>query len=223
MTEKRKNFMTLPLVLLVLIIVVSRVISVFYSSTATNIAFAGWFPTLLSHVNEIISVFRIALVYSAIVYAVYKRIDYKKTLLCISVLTAVDFAARYLIDLSNGSITGSEVIALIWVMLQMFYELVFIVLSAGVGVMMFGRFEKSEERRQKAKYLPEKAVTYAILLYTISRIFSEIIYLVDFLRTYTNITPAEIASIIGSFISIILIYGALPLVFAQIIKPIFRR
>ncbi|MBQ4193369.1 MAG: hypothetical protein II650_03850, partial [Clostridia bacterium] len=48
----------------------------------------------------------------------------------------------------------------------------------------------------------------AVLPYAVSRILAEIWYLVDFLLTYSGVTSTEIASIVGSFLRITVIYGA---------------
>lgn len=215
-------------VLLLAIAVVGRVVSYFYSITATDIAYADWVPSLLSYAGGIITAARTALSYSAVIYSLWRfgKAGYGKVLGLVGLITFLDFAARYIIDLTNGSISGSETAALIWVLLQFLYEFIFIVLAYLLGRIMLPKFASASEsgnRRAASKYSPAKAVRYSVLLYTASRVFSEIIYLIDFLTIYSDITSAEIASIIGSFLNILIIYGAVAIVFAEVYRGMFVK
>ena len=87
---------------------------------------------------------------------------------------------------------------------------------------MHDKFSIHEEKRLRAKYSPAKAVRGATLLYLASQVFSEILYLIDFLTTYDDITNTEIASIIKSFLMIFIIYGAAAILFAELFGKIFK-
>ena len=228
-TECKNNqakYILKPALLLLAIAVVGRVVSYLYSITATDIAFEDWVPSTLSYAIEIITAARVSLSYSMVIYAVYRSEKNGKELALVGLITFLDFGARYVIDLSNNSISGSETAALIWVLLQLIYELIFIALAYLLGRIMLPKFTSALEsgnRRAASKFAPAKTVRSAILLYTASRVLSEIIYLIDFLTTYSDITSAEIASVIGSFMKIFIIYGAAAIIFAEIYRGMFVR
>jgi len=53
----------------------------------------------------------------------------------------------------------------------------------------------------------ERAVTQAVVYQLGARILLEIYYLVDFLTTYSDVTAAEVSSIVGQFLYTAVLYG----------------
>ena len=222
-TKTKKNSSLLfAAVVLFSIVVLSRIVGIFYSITATDIMYADWVPSILNYVTEFLGAFYVAAAYCLIVYSIYNG-RLKGAVITVLSVTLVDFSARFMIDLINGSIAGMERFAFIWLVLQLVYELVFMALSFIIGRMMYTKYLQTAGKVSSSRFSSDRAVMYSVLLYMASRLFSEILYLIDFLTTYTNITNTEIASIVGSFMTILVVYGAAALVFASVFGASLKK
>ena len=113
--------------------------------------------------------------------------------------------------------------ALIWLGANFLYELVFLILACIVSRIVKLKLNAEENERKKCRHTPEKALLYSVGLYCASRLVSEIFYLVDFLLSYVNITNTEIASIVGSFLEILVVYGGISYIVGYAVLPLFRK
>jgi len=216
--DKKNNSRLLLTVLLtsLALIAAGRVCTQFTSLAATDIAIPEWVSFVTGMIAELIVCARIVVGYSGLALCAYhpdvmpsgKRCSALPGMLTlVLVLSFTDYLARFVIDFASGSILGSEALAIIWLLLQFLYEGVFIVLSMLLILLQAGNYRTAETSRTRARHNPASAVRYSILLTLLSRIILEVISIVQFISTYTNITSAETASMIGSIIRIVVIYG----------------
>lgn len=220
-----RNFYLTASLLLMLTVVLGRLTSYFNTIFATDIAVADWVTTLLTYLSEIITSCRTVVSFSTVAVAFY--IFKRKTVVLSTILVfgaaILDYAGRFFIDLSTGAIVGVEVLALVWLLLQLAYEAIFITLAVLIIYLVRKQFETSDHPRSSVKYSCIRSVRYALLLVLLSNIASETVYLIDFLNSYTNITNTEIASIIGSFLKIIVIYGGFPYLLAEAMQLLYAK
>ncbi len=197
---------TASALMLLIFIILGRLTSYFYTVTSTDITYPDWTVVMSSYLSEALPVLRLSFSFTLIAYAVYNRKNAHSAFILSAAASFMDFAARFLIDYITMAIAGEELLAVIWLAMNLAYELLFIVLSLVAAKMMKLKLSSADDKRKKEKFTENKARFLAILIYALSRIVSEIIYLADFLLTYVNITNSEIASIVGSFLSIFVIY-----------------
>lgn len=221
----KKNFFLFTAVTLAALVVLGRLNSYFNTIAATDIAISDWVTTLLTYLGEILTSCRTVISFSAIAAAAY-LLDKKS--LVISCVIAVgfallDYAARFLIDCFSGAITGMETMAVIWLLLQLAYEAIFIALAILIVNMMKTKFDLAETPRRAAKFSCIRAVRWALFAVCLSHIALEVYYLIDFLLTYTNITNTEIASMIGQFLKIIVIYGGIAFILAEGMQSVYAK
>ncbi len=218
MQQEKKRLYTTTVVLSVMLIIVSRASAYLCSVSATDIAYPKLVYDILSYLTEITSCARVVLGYAAITYCVY-RFGKSETYASvgISVIAAlIDYLARFAIDAVNGALSGIAAFSLIWLFIQFLYESVFIALALLSAIFMKKKRDASSTSIQAAKYSETRALSFSALLVMLSKIALEVIYLYDFLTTYSNITNTEIASIVGQFLRIAVIYGAIALLFCEI-------
>ncbi|MBQ8187712.1 MAG: hypothetical protein IJ037_12710 [Clostridia bacterium] len=213
------------LVFSLIFIVLGRVSTQFTSVAATDVAFPDWVPFVFSLVSELIVCARIVIGYAGMAHGAYfTRHDdggrVKSALpgmtVLVLVLSFADYLARFVIDFASGSITGAEGVALIWLGLQFVYEGIFIVLSMLIITVQRSKHDLAETSRARARHTPHAAVRYCVILTLVSRVVLEIASIIEFVTTYTGITSAETASMIGSVIKIIVIYGGGALILGEV-------
>ena len=203
----------LPLAITLLLIVAgARASAYLYTLSSTDITYPDWVVVFSSYLTDALGAVRLAVSFSAVTFAYY----YKKKVFpaaCVTVLCSLaDFAARFIIDIVTDAIIGNEIIAVIWLLLSFLYEFVFIILACVIARIMILKLARCDTDRKLRKYTAERALIYSVILYMISRVISELFYMVDFLISYVNITNTEIASIVGSFLRIFVIYGGISLI-----------
>lgn len=223
--KQKSKFCLLTVLFLLGTIVLGRLSSYFQTISATDIAYADWVSDLMSYIGEIIVTLRTVISFSAVSYAAYylDKSSLRWSVAFSAGAAFLDYAARFLIDYLSGSLNGTEMLALIWLLLQYVYELIFIVLAVLIILMMKRKAQSAENRRTAEKFSCIHAIRYALLLVMLSHVALEAYYLVDFLLSYTNITNTEIASIIGQFLKIFVIYGSIALLFAEGMYTCFKK
>lgn len=213
----KSKFCLLTVILLIGTVILGRLASYFQSVSATDIAYADWVSTLTAYLGEVIVSARTAISFSAIAAAAYylDKSCVRLSIVFAAAAALMDYAARFLIDWFSGSLDGTQTLALVWLLLQYAYELIFIALAVLIVVMMKKKALAADSRRTAEKFSCIRAIRYALVLVLLSHVALEAYYLVDFLLSYTNITNTEIASMIGQFLKIFVIYGGLALLFAE--------
>jgi len=81
----------------------------------------------------------------------------------------------------------------------------------------------AETRHQAERYTVNRACTVSLLLVMISRLAMEVWYLIDFMIVYTDITAAETAAIVGSFLKVIVIYGGAAVLFGEWYTELLKK
>lgn len=221
----KQKFCRITVLLLISLVILGRLTSYFYSVSATDISYANWIPTLLSYIGEILASCRTVVSFSSIAVAAYifNRQSLNLSVIFAAAAAILDYAARFFIDLSTGALSGAEMLAVIWLLLQLAYEWIFLALGVLIIIMMKNRYASAETKRTAEKYSCIRSVRYALSLVLFSHIALEVYYLVDFMLTYTGITNTEIASMIGQFLKIIVIYGGIALILAEIMQSVFAK
>ncbi len=220
-----KGFLGISALLLFLTVILGRLTSFFYSVVATDIAYPDWLYVLLSYLNEIVPSLRTAVSYVAIGVAVYalSRKALIGTVLLTAGAAALDHVARFFLDYLSGAVTGLERTALQWLSLQFLYELIFMGIALLILLFMRAKYEKAKSTYKKSRFGTCTGVRIGLIVMLLSRIAMELAYLMDFLATYSDVTDSEIASIVGAFLKILLIYGVIPILTAEGLHRLFQK
>lgn len=213
--NKEKSLLPFFAVLIVTALL-GRTATYFYNLTYNDITFADWIPALLSYLSEILVCLRTAFVFGALTYAAYCGVPVRKVLIPSLVIAFADYAARFFIDWHSGALASSYLPALMWLGAEFVYEAVFILIAAYISVRRHEKMSIAETVIMRKKYSPSKTNYVTVAVFTLSRMLSEVIYLVDFLTTYSDVTNTEVASIIGSFLKIAVIYGGVGYIAAEL-------
>ncbi|MGN1346753.1 MAG: hypothetical protein ACI4V1_08200 [Eubacteriales bacterium] len=202
---------------MLLLVLLGRGVSYFNTAAATDIAYAAWVSPALSYLAELLVCARMSLAIAGITCAVYRpeKRGSGAFLAAAAVLSFADYAARFLIDLVTDAIVGAEVLAVTWLLLQFLYEMLFLLLSYVIAGVCKKKHGAAEGKRQAQKYSAGRSCAWSLLLVMLSHLVLELWYFIDFITTYTDITSTEIASIIGSFLKIIVIYGGAALLLGE--------
>ena len=221
-TKNKSRLYPTTFLLLLLTVVLGRLVSYFTSVTATDIAYSDWVSSLLGWIGEILSASRTVIGFSAVAAAVFYA-DRSAALTSAAIASAaafIDCLARFLLDLLSSSLTGMELLAVIWLLLQFVYEVIFIALAYFIAVIIKNRYSRAETAHTREKNSSSAALRLSLILVMLSKAVLEVCYLVDFLMSYTNITTTEKASIIGQFVRIAVIYGGLSIAVGELFHPL---
>lgn len=214
------------------LIVLGRVSTQFTSVAATDVAFPEWVSFVSSLLSQLIVCARIVVGYAGMTAAAYtssadetgkRRYALPGVLTLVLVLSFTDYLARFVIDYASGSIRGAEPLALIWLGLQFLYEGIFIVLSMLIILLQAGKFNASESSRGRERHSPPAAVRCSVLLTLLSRLVLEIVSIIEFVTTYSDITSAETAAMIGGVIQAVVIYGGGALILGEVFTDLMFK
>ncbi len=206
-TEKRPPaYLPLTAAALLTLTVLARGMGYIYSTMATDIAYSELTVSIMGILVELLTILRTVTGYAAILYAM-ARWDHDHfrsgppvlvTVLC---LDAADYLSRFLVDSATHSITNMETAAAIWLLIQFAYSTLLLLVSFLVG---------SRLLHPKPPRLPkglDTLLTASVACLLSSRLLLELYYLLDFVTTYSNITPGEVSSIIGQLLYTVVLYG----------------
>ncbi len=221
-TEKRPPaYLPLTAAALLTLTVLARGMGYIYSTMATDIAYSEVTVSVMGILVELLTILRTVTGYAAILYAM-SRWDHDHvrsgppvlvTVLC---LDAVDYFSRYLVDSATHSITNMETAAALWLLIQFAYSTLLLLVSFGLG---------SRLLHPKSPRVPEgldTLLTVSIACLLVSRLLLELYYLLDFVTTYSNVTPTEVSSIIGQFLYTLVLYGGVAWVAAMAVAALLR-
>lgn len=201
-----------------------------YSASAVDIAVPDFVEVLFSYLSDALVSLRIALSLTFICCAVYsahnaeiKSVKPKTAVVTACVCSLVDYAARFLIDLFSSAISGNEITALIWLALNYALEIILFLIAYAVSVMMSVRMSESDSVMKKRRYSVSRALLILAAVYSSVYILSEIYYCVDFFLSYVNITGAEYASVVASFLRIIVLRFGLVAVMCPVFTGFYSR
>lgn len=215
-TKKAGRQLLWSVSLMLVLAVLSRIVSCFRTMTATDIAYADWIPSLLSYIEEILISARCAIGFAGIVYSAYENDRPNAFLMSAVLVSFADYAARFLIDLSTSAISGSEQLAIMWLLLQFFFEAVFIALTRVIAAFYRNKAARAETERARRSSSASRALLVSVILQMAAHIALEAVSIIDFISSYTNITSTETASMIGSVLKIIFIYGGVTAIISEL-------
>jgi len=216
--EEKRFSMVLYTLLLFLIIAAGRVVTAVYNYISVDISYAEWVSSVLEYCSMLITGAKNALGYAAVAYC-YRHISVRASdtaAVIFIVGLAAENAARFLIDYFTASLTVYGVkMALISLGLQFLYETLFLLLACVVVRLFSYLLRRSGNLRKERIYTAENGARLSLLLLMTAQLISELVYLLQFLSMYTDITNQEIASCVGSFIYILVMYGGVPLLLCE--------
>ncbi len=205
------------------LVVLGRGVSSFHTVAATDIAFDAWVSSALSYLAELLVCARTVAAIAGITWAVYRNQGSGKFLAAAAVIALLDYAARFVIDFASSAIVGAEVLAASWLLLQFLFEMLFVVLAYLIAGAMRKKLQTAETRRQAERYTVNRSCTVSLLLVMVSRLMLEVWYLIDFMLAYTDITAAETAAIVGSFLKVLVIYGGAAVLFGEWYTELLKK
>ena len=206
--------------ILLLLAALGRAASAFYTVSATDVAFADWVSSAAGYAGELIVCARLAVSVGFFTCAAYssrsEEAENGKRLLLTAVLVSLaDYAARFLIDLADGAIAGAVPLAGIWVLLQFLIEAALLWIASKLVRRKAEQFRRAETSKARKAASSSRANLSGTAVFLLLHLLTEAYYLADFLLTYTGITNTEVASIIGSFLRIFVIYGGAAYLIAE--------
>lgn len=225
MNKSKKSFFILAIVANVIFVILGRLSAYFYTLTATDISYSEAVYVLFSYLSEITVNARVVFGFVSVSFALYKF--GKPTMYSAAAISFVaglaDYLARFVIDYVMNAITDMIALSAVWLLLNFLYESVFLALAVIIAILMHSKCSAAETSIQRRKYSDTRAVYASVALVLISKIVAELIYLSDFLSTYTDITGAEISSIVGQFLQIIIIYGGVSILLCELFFIIVEK
>ncbi len=219
------RFYGFTLLLSLLLILPGRLSAYFYSVTATDISYSDGIVWLLGNAVDLFVCLRLAVGFAAIVFARYR---FGKKALLLTALLALfasfaDYLTRFLIDYLSGAVADMVTLSLIWVGIQFLSETVFLALGALTASHFASRHALAESDRGRQKFSPNRAVIVSALLLCCAYFLMEGINVVDFVTTYSDITGPEIASMVGEFLRIAVVYGLFPAILCPLLLSLLNR
>lgn len=201
----------LTLVVTLVLVLLGRGVTYLNTVTATNIVYASWVSTALSYLAELLVCARTVVAIAGICSAVYAGGGVGHFFGVAAFGALLDYAARFLIDVLTNAIVGAELIAACWLFLQLLFELLFFAAAYLISNALRRKQEGAPTVLQARRYTAERSCAYSLLIGMAARLVLEVWYLVDFMLAYSDITATEVASIVGSFLKVIVIYGGFAL------------
>lgn len=225
LSRKNGTGFRLTVFLMLALVVLGRGVSYFHTIAATDIAYASWVSSVLSYLAEILVCARTVLAIAGITYAVYHPQTQSggKFLTAAAVTALIDYAARFVIDFVTGAIADAEMLAVVWLLLQFLFEMLFVLLSYAIAGAMRKKAAAADSRGTAEKYTVNRSCTVSLLLVTLSRLVLEGWYVIDFMLTYNDITATETASIVGSFLKVIVIYGGIAVLLGEWYTELLKK
>ena len=221
--QKTGTGFRITVLVMLALVVLGRGVSSFHTVAATDIAFDAWVSSALSYLAELLVCARTVAAIAGITWAVYRNQGSGKFLAAAAVIALLDYAARFVIDFASSAIVGAEVLAASWLLLQFLFEMLFVVLAYLIAGAMRKKFTAAETRRQAERYTVNRSCTVSLLLVMVSRLMLEVWYLIDFMLAYTDITAAETAAIVGSFLKVLVIYGGAAVLFGEWYTELLKK
>ena len=224
-SRKTGRGLGMTVIVMVALVILGRAVSSFHTVAATDIAYAAWVSSALSYLAELLVCARTVVAIAGITYAVYHpKMQSGGTFFAAAVFAALlDYAARFTIDYVTYAIAGAELLALTWLLLQFLFEVLFFALAYGIAGKMRRKHETAATARQAEKYTVNRSCTVSLLCVMLARILLELWYFIDFILTYSDITATETASIVGSFLKVIVIYGGAAVLFGEWYTELLKK
>ncbi len=208
-TEKRPTSY-LPLVALALLVLtgLSRGMGYIYSTMATDIAYAELPVRIIGILVEVLNILRTVTGYAAILFAMARwDRDTPAKVRCgpaafvvVWVMDILDYASRYLVDIATASITDMEMVAMLWLLLQLSYSTILLLVCWCLGTWL------THPKSGAPKSL-DVLLTCSVLVLAGSRLLLEGYYILEFLSLYANVTTSEISAMVGQVLYTLVLYG----------------
>ncbi len=202
-TEKRSPaYLPLVAAALLTLTVLARGMGFIYSTMATDIAYSELAVSVMGILVELLTILRTVTGYAAVLYAM-ARWDRSGSpaLVTVLCLDAADYFSRFLVDSATHSITNMETAAALWLLIQFAYSTALLLLCFWLGRRLL------HPKNGRAPQGLDTCLTVGVACLLGSRLVLELYYLIDFVTTYSNITPGEVSSILGQFLYTIVLYG----------------
>lgn len=221
--EKKRR--TIAFCILLLLVLLARAAKMFYNAVSTDVAYPDWVVSAADYLSDALVAARVAAGFALVVRAVFSGYGVVWGTVAPLLAAFTDYALRMIIDLTKGGTLTSvdPLSAVLGLGSQFLLEAVLVGLAFCVSWLIARRRAAAESSRGKKKSSPEKALTLSVVICLAASLLQELIYLIRFLNTYTNITSIEIASIVGTFIRIVTIRGGIAWIAAALMLSFLSK
>lgn len=209
MTKKR--FLIQCTLVLLCTTIAGRLLGLFYGESATNILYANWISVVLGYAEDLLGCLRTTYLFCSIAYGYWVfGLSYSNRHFLLSTgLILIDMLSRLAVDLLQNNISELVTVAVIWLALQMAYELMLCVLAWITAQLVLHLHKTSSHPRAKDRHTLATALRLSLLWQFLSRVGMEGYNILSFTSSYTDITSAEISSMVGYLLYAVILYGGI--------------
>lgn len=223
MTKKR--FLIRFTLVLLCTTIVGRLLGLFYGESATNILYKDWISVVLGYAEDLLGCLRTTYLFCAVAfgYWTFGLSFSNRHILLSGGLILVDMLSRLAVDLAQNSIAELVTVAVIWLALQLAYELVLCVLAWITAQLVLHWRQTSPHPRAKERYTLAAALRLSLLWQLIARVGMEGFNILSFTSSYTDITTAEVSSMVGYLLYAVILYGGVAFLAEEGLRTLWER
>ena len=225
MTTAPHRFLLQIAIILGGLTVFGRVLGLLYGETSTNIVYADWVGTVLGYAEDLLGCLRSTYLFCAAAYGYLAfGISHSYAVLAVCAgMSLFDMLSRLAVDLLQNSLTELLTVALIWLALQFAYELVLCVLAWVTARLIDHLRVTSGRPRAESRFSPVMALRACLLWQLLARVGIEGYNILSFTHTYTNITSAEVSSMVGYILYAVILYGGVAFLIEEGLRTLWNR
>lgn len=205
---------------LLLIIAAGRAVMFAFNQVSVDVSYAPWVSDVLQAAADILNGAKNALGYAGIGFCLW-NISEGVAWRAFGVFAAglfLENVIRFLIDYFSSGLSYYGIpLTLVTLGLRFLYEAGLALALVGI-VTLFRRMARKREGESRCFtrcLTVENGVRAGLLLVMAAQLLSEVLYVVDYFTVYAEMSPAEISACVGSFLSILVMYGGVPLLLAE--------
>ena len=163
MTKKR--FLIRFTLVLLCTTIAGRLLGLFYGESATNILYADWVSVVLGYAEDLLGCLRTTYLICAVAYGYWNfGLSFSNRHILLSGgLILFDMLSRLAVDLLQNNIAELVTVAVIWLALQLAYELVLCVLAWLTAQLLLHWRNTSSHPRAKDRYTLAAALRFSLL------------------------------------------------------------
>ncbi len=223
MTKKR--FLIRFTLVLLCTTIAGRLLGLLYGESATNVLYADWVSVVLGYVEDLLGCLRTTYLFCAVVYGYWTfGLSFSNRHILLSgALILVDMLSRLTVDLLQNNIEELVTVAVIWLALQMAYELVLCILAWITAQLVLHLRQTSPHPRAKDRYTLPAALRFSLFWQLIARFAMEVCNIFSFTSTYADITTAEISSMVGYLLYAVILYGGVAFLAEEGLRALWEK
>lgn len=223
MTKKR--FLIRFTLVLLCTTIAGRLLGLFYGESATNILYADWVSVVLGYAEDLLGCLRTTYLICAVAYGYWNfGLSFSNRHILLSGgLILFDMLSRLAVDLLQNNIAELVTVAVIWLALQLAYELVLCVLAWLTAQLLLHWRNTSSHPRAKDRYTLAAALRFSLLWQLVARVGMEVYNILTFTSSYTDITAAEVSSMVGYLLYAVILYGGVAFLAEEGLRTLWMK